>query len=71
MLTFTYYKEKAPLLYQELSEHLQRFAQYVTLPKTNSHVKFATTRSRCNLSPLFSEGVHISRVLVNSHKIKV
>jgi hypothetical protein len=27
----------APLVYLQLSEHLQRFAQYVTLPKTNSH----------------------------------
>jgi hypothetical protein len=37
MLAFTYYKEKAPLVYLQLSEHLQRFAQYVTMPKTNSH----------------------------------
>jgi hypothetical protein len=42
IFTFTYYKEKAPLLYQQLSEHLQRFAQYMSLPKTN---KFASTLS--------------------------
>jgi hypothetical protein len=42
IFTFTYYKEKAPLLYRQLSEHLQRFAQYVTLPKTNSHPRSVT-----------------------------